>query len=109
MGYLLAKILISGTMVVLIAEISKHSPIMGAITASLPLISILGMMLLWHETKEIERVASHSRATIWFVLPSLPMFYILPMLMERGYDFYPSLAIACSVTVMLYLLIFYIS
>jgi hypothetical protein len=38
------------------------------------------------------------------VLPSLPMFLLIPFLLRRGVGFWPSLIIGCLVTVSLYLL-----
>lgn len=40
-------------------------------------------------------MARHSSATFWFVLPSLPMFLVIPELLKRGLGFWPSLVAAC--------------
>ena len=41
--------------------------------------------------------------TFWYFLPSMPMFLLIPLLLRRGLDFWPSLAIGCATTVLLYL------
>ena len=46
----------------------------------------------------------HSIATFWYVLPSLPMFLLVPVLMKRGIAFGPALLAGCLLTVGLYLL-----
>jgi hypothetical protein len=103
MYYILAKAAISGVLVALASEIARRSPGFGALVASLPLVSILGMMWLWRDTHEPERLAAHAGATFWYVLPSLPMFLVIPALLRRGVHFWSALALGCALTVGLYL------
>ena len=69
----------------------------------LPLVSVLGMIWIYQETHDIPRIAEHSQATFWFVLPSLPMFLILPAMLRHGVGFYLALTINCAITALLYL------
>lgn len=103
MAYFLLKALLSGVIVGLVSEIARRSPGFGALVASLPLVSILGMIWLWRDTHDSQRLAAHAEATFWFVLPSLPMFLLVPALLRRGVGFWPALAAGCLVTVCLYL------
>lgn len=103
MGYLIAKALISGLIIALVSEVAKRSPGFGALIASLPLISILGMIWLWRDTADTPRLAAHAEATFWYVLPSLPMFLLVPALLRRGMTFWPALVIGCALTIGLYL------
>ena len=101
---LVAKALLAGAMIAAIAEIGKRLPAMGALVASLPLVSILGMVFLWRARPDAENMAVHSQATFWFVLPSLPMFLAIPFMLRAGMSFWLSLALGCALTVCLYLL-----
>lgn len=101
---LIARALLSGAMIVAIAEIGKRLPAMAALVASLPLVSVLGMMLLWHARPDAENMAIHAEATFWYVLPSLPMFLLMPALLRHGFSFWLALAAGCALTVALYLL-----
>ena len=103
MLYLLAKATVSGVIIAVVSEIAKRQPGFGALVASLPLISILGMLWLWRDTHDAGRMASHAEATFWYVLPSLPMFLIVPALLRRGVNFWAALGIGCAVTIALYL------
>jgi hypothetical protein len=103
MLYLVVKAALSAVIILLVSEIAKRSPGLGALIASLPLISVLGMIWLWQDTHDPVRMASHVEATFWFVLPSLPMFLIIPALLRQGLSFWLSLAIGCAVTIALYL------
>ena len=104
MWSLIAKALLAGAMIAAIAEIGKRLPAMAALVASLPLVSILGMIFLWHARPDTENMARHSEATFWFVLPSLPMFLLIPWLMRSGVSFWLALAAGCALTIVLYLL-----
>lgn len=103
MYYLLVKALLSGIIIAAVSEIAKRSPGFGALVASLPLVSLLGMIWLWRDTGDPVRMAAHAEATFWFVLPSLPMFLLIPILLRQGFSFWVALAVGCALTVLLYL------
>ena len=102
MLYLVVKALLSGVIIALVSEIAKRSPGFAALVASLPLVSVLGMIWLWRDTHDAGRLADHAQATFWYVLPSLPMFLLIPALLRRGVGFWPALLAGCALTVVLY-------
>jgi hypothetical protein len=102
--YAIIKALISGVLVAVVSETAKRSPALGALIASLPLVSVLAMIWLWRDTGDAERIAAHAESTFWYVLPSLPMFLVLPALLRGGIQFYAALALSCALTVVLYVL-----
>ena len=102
MTYLLIKAALSGIIVMAVSEIARRSPGFGGLIASLPLVSILAMIWLWQDTADTEQVAAQSEATFWFVLPSLPMFLVLPAMLRYGLGFSLALALSCLLTMGLY-------
>ncbi len=102
MLYLVLKALISGAIVAAVSEIAKRYPGLGGLVASLPLVSVLGMIWLWRDTHDPVRMAAHATGTFWFVLPSLPMFLLIPALLKRGAGFWPALGAGCLLTIALY-------
>ena len=104
MSYLIIKALLSGLIIAIVSEVSRRAPAFGALIVSLPLVSLLAMMWLWHDTRDTVRIADHAQATFWYVLPSLPMFLVLPLLLRADYGFWPSLIGVCLMTIMLYAL-----
>ena len=53
--------------------------------------------------QRIERsFAAHAEATFWFVLPSLPIFLVIPVLLRNGWSFWAALAVGCGLTILLY-------
>lgn len=104
MWYAIIKAVISGALVSAVSETARRSPALGALIASLPLVSVLGMIWLWRDTGDAERIAVHAESTFWLVLPSLPMFLVLPFLLRSGVHFYAALALSCVLTVVLYMI-----
>lgn len=102
MLYSILKAGLSGLLIAVVSETARRNAALGALVASLPLVSVLGMTWLWRDTRDVERLASHSTATFWYVLPSLPMFLIIPMLLRRGVPFWAALGLGCLVTASLY-------
>ncbi len=107
MWYLAIKSIISGIIIATVSETAKRNAGLGALIISLPLVSILAMLWLWHDTKDSERLAAHANATFWYVLPSMPMFLVLPALLRAGVPFYGALAASCLLTVALYFIMVY--
>ena len=103
MGFGIIKTLLSALIITVVSEVAKRSPAFAALIASLPLVSVLGMIWIYNETNDIPRLAAHSEATFWFVLPSLPMFLVLPFMLRHGVGFYAALAVNCVMTALLYL------
>lgn len=104
MLYLTVKAALSGVIVLAVSEVARRYPGLGGLIASLPLVSLLGILWLWQETGDRERIAAHAEATFWFVLPSLPMFLLLPFLLRHGVAFWLALLLSCILTMLLYLL-----
>lgn len=102
MTYYLLKIAITTLLIVLISEIAKRSSFWGAVLASIPLISVLAMIWLYVDTKDIAKISAFSSGVFWLVLPSLALFITLPLLLKQGVNFYLSLLVSLIVTVVCY-------
>lgn len=81
------KIFITAVLIVIISEVSKRTGYLGGLIASLPLVSYLSIIWLYverdNEAKAIEVISQHSISVFWFVLPTLPFFVILPLLLKQ--------------------------
>ena len=105
--YLLIKAGLSGAIVAAVSEIARRYPGWGGLLASLPLTALLAIMWLWRETRDPERVAALAGSTFWFVLPSLPLFIALPILLRSGVGMWTALALGICGTLILYALFFW--
>ena len=100
---LAAKVGVTAVVVVAVSEIARRSSFWGAVVASLPLTSLLAFVWLYLDTGSAQAVADLSRGIFWLVLASMPLFVVLPMLITRAqWPFWPSLGVACAVTVVAY-------
>ena len=107
MTYYAFKVFISALLIVAIAEISKRSSFMGALLASIPLISVMAILWIYIDTKDIEKISSLSTGIFWLVLPSLALFVSLPLLLKQGLDFYLSLLISVAITAACYAILIF--
>ena len=107
MLYLLIKAALSGAIVAAVSEIARRYPTWGGLVASLPLTSLLAMIWLWRDSLDAEKVAELSQSTIWFFVPSVPLFIALPLLLRSGIGFWASMAIVVVGTLALYALWFW--
>ena len=94
MLYLAIKAALSGIIIAIVSEVAKRYPGFGALIASLPLVSVLAMLWLYGETREPDRVAALAMSTFWFILPSLPLFLIIPLMIRSGWSFGVTMALS---------------
>jgi hypothetical protein len=109
MTFLILKAALSGIIIAVASEVARRNPAAGALIVSLPLVSILAMIWLWRTTGSTEKVAANALATFWYVLPTMPMFLVLPWTLRAGWGFWPSLGSACVLTIVLYLALVWVA
>jgi hypothetical protein len=102
MTYLILKAAISGILIAAASEVARRYPGFGALIASLPLVSLLGMIWLWRDSRDPALLADHASATLLFVLPSLPMFGLILILLRAGVPFWLTLTLGAALTILLY-------
>jgi hypothetical protein len=107
MFYTVIKVGLTAILVVAASDAAKRSTLIGAVLASLPLISVLAMIWLYVDTRDAEKVAAFATGIFWLVLPSLVLFVTLPLLLRGGMGFYPSLALSVALTVAAYFAMVY--
>ena len=95
---LLVKGLFSGGMIVGASEVAKRSIVFGAVIISLPLSSIFSMIMLHRDGVKSEDIAAYAESILYLVLPALALF---PILLRRGWDFWPSLGVGIILTIAL--------
>ena len=102
MGYYFIKVVLSAVTIVVVAEVAKRSSLLGAFVASLPLTSILAMIWLYLDTKDIGKVADLSYGILLIVIPSLLFFISFPWLVKLGWSFWPSMCASLVITAVSY-------
>lgn len=95
MTWIITKYFLTAAMVVLVSEFAKRSDKLGGLIAALPLVTVLTLVWLYIEKQPADKIANHAWYTFWYVVPTLPMFLVFPVLLSR-IGFWPSL-LACVV------------
>jgi uncharacterized membrane protein (GlpM family) len=106
--YDLIKLLITALLIVAISEVAKRSTLLAAVLASIPLISVLAMIWLYVDTRDIERIAALATSVFWLVIPSLVLFISLPLLLRGGVNFPLAMGLAIGLTAIAYFLMVFV-
>lgn len=104
---IILKYLITAGLVVLISEVARRSDKLGALIAALPMVTVLAMTWMFFELKgeqQTEKIANHAWYTFWYVIPTMPMFLLMPLMLRKGIHYGWSLLAGCIVTAVLFVL-----
>ncbi len=93
------KLLITALIIVVVTKVQVFSDRLSALLIALPFTSLIAMVWMQAERQNSEKIANHAEGTFWFVLPTLPMFLILPWMLRSGWGFWPALGLNCLMTV----------
>jgi hypothetical protein len=104
MTYYLLKLFFSAGVIVAVTEIAKRNNAAASIIHSLPMTSLVAFVWLYAETKDSALIGRHAFGTFWFVIPTLPMFLIMPWLIKKMGGFWPALSAGVALTIALYFL-----
>jgi hypothetical protein len=102
MTYFISKALLSGMIVAAVSELAKRNNTVASVVHSLPVVSLLAFIWLFCETRDAGLIGRHAFGTFWFVLPTLPMFLLMPWLIQRLGGFWPALGAGVALTIALY-------
>jgi len=103
-SWIITKYLITAGLVVLISELAKLNDKLGALIASLPLITLLTLFWLYFEDQPSIKIANHAFYTFWFVIPTLPMFLAFPFLLYKT-GFWYAMGISVIITIACFLIL----
>jgi hypothetical protein len=95
----IAKLFLSALIILFVTKIQLINDRLSALLIALPLTSLVAMLWMHQAGQSSERLANHAEGTFWFVLPTLPMFLIIPWMLRHGWGFWTTLAVNCLFTV----------
>lgn len=96
------KIGLTALIIFAIVQVSERSTLLAAVLASVPIVSVLAMMWMNHEGQSAEQISVFAKEIVWLLIPSLLMFIVMPLLIDRGWDFYPALGAGLVTTIVGY-------
>jgi len=98
----ITKVLLTAVIILIVNKVQVFSDKLSALLIALPLTSLLAMIWMYQARQPSERIAGHAEGTFWFVLPTLPMFLVLPWMLRNGWSFWSALGANCVMTTFLF-------
>lgn len=98
MAWIVVKYFITAAIVVAVSELARRSDRLGSLVAAMPLVTVLALVWLHVEGQPQQKLANHAWYTFWYVIPTLPMFLLFPVMLPR-LGFWTSLGLSMVTTV----------
>ena len=76
MAFVLTKLFVTAGFIVIITEIAKRSDKFAGMFAALPLTTLLVIFWMHFEGASDAKIANHITYTLFFIAPTLPMFFL---------------------------------
>ena len=77
------KTIVTAILIVIISEIAKISGRFGGMIAALPITTFLVLFWMYFEGVADEKIANYMSFTVYFLIPTLPMFILFPFLIKK--------------------------
>ena len=91
MPALLVRTIIAVAVIVAASEFGRRSPRLGGFILSLPLVSMLAMLMSWFRDHDIVAISRFARETLLFVACGLPFFMPLAFAQQLGLGFWAAM------------------
>ena len=107
MGYYIFKIVITVMLVLIITETAKFNLKLAALLTAMPIVTLLCIFWMYYEGIEKKEISEYVSSTLKYLIPTIPMFILFPILIERT-NFYITVFLCfLSISLSIYLLNFY--
>ncbi|MBA58557.1 MAG: hypothetical protein CMQ40_05225 [Gammaproteobacteria bacterium] len=93
----IAKVLFTSFIIVIVSEVALKSDKYGGLIAAIPLTTFLIIFWMYFEGASDKKIANHITFTLFFVLPTLPMFLVFPYIIQR-FGFFISVLLSLILT-----------
>ena len=98
MLFLITKIIVTAALIVLISEIAKVNDKLGGLIAAMPIMTLLVILWMYNDGNTNEKISSHISYTLFYIVPTIPMFLIFPFVISK-FGFYIAFLISILITV----------
>ena len=98
MFFLITKIIVTAALIVLISEIAKVNDKLGGLIAAMPIMTLLVVLWMYYDGNSNEKISSHMSYTLFYIVPTIPMFLIFPFVISK-FGFYIAFLISILITV----------
>jgi hypothetical protein len=90
MWWIIIKTAIAAAIIVAVSEVSYRLPRLGAFLLTLPIISLIALVMSWQQHRDLPAISRLARETLVLVPLGLPFFVPLAFAERFGLDFWPA-------------------
>jgi len=96
MWWTIIKTVIAAAIIVAVSEVSHRLPRLGAFLLTLPIISLIALVMSWQQHRDLPAISRLARETLILVPLGLPFFVPLAFAERLGLDFWPAFVIGLA-------------
>src|SRR5687768_16873948 len=93
MAMLVLRGVVAGLVVVAVSLLAKAQPKVGALVLTLPIVSIVAFVMVWHQERDLDALSRLARETLVLVPLGLPFFVPLAFASRLGLGFASALCV----------------
>ncbi len=97
MLFYVTKLIITASLIVLVTEVAKRSDKVGGLIAALPVTTLLIILWMHFEGQSDQKISNHMSYNLFFVIPTLPMFFLFPFVISR-FGFWGAFIVSVIIT-----------
>lgn len=108
MTFIILKILVTATIIVIVSEIAKVNDKIGGLIAAMPLTTFLILFWMYYENVSENKITAHINYTLLYLIATVPMFLIFPYCLNK-FGFWVTIFISIILTLICTLVVHQIS
>ncbi len=108
MLFILFKILVTATIIVLVTEVAKLNDRIGGLIAAMPITTFLILFWMYYENFSENKISAHVSYTLLYLIATVPMFIIFSYSLDK-FGFWITILISIVLTLISTLIVHQIS
>tara|TARA_B100001248_G_C27285250_1_gene409749 strand:+ start:140 stop:490 length:351 start_codon:yes stop_codon:yes gene_type:complete len=108
MLFILFKILVTATIIVLVTEVAKLNDRIGGLIAAMPITTFLILLWMYYENVSENKISAHVSYTLLYLIATVPMFIIFSYSLDK-FGFWITILISIVLTLISTLIVHQIS
>ncbi len=108
MFFILVKVFVTATIIVMVSEIAKINDKIGGLVAAMPLTTFLILFWMYYEDVPENKISAHINYTLLYLIATFPMFLIFPYCLNK-FGFWFAIFVSIFVTLISTLIIHQVS
>ncbi len=97
------KVILSGLIIAGVSELAKKNTAIAAIVIALPIMTIISMIWIYMDTKDLAKISAFSINILLAVIPTLLFFILIPLFIRLFNNFFLSLTLSGTIMVAVFI------